>query len=822
MCSSFHVFDSIRIVLETGLNVTVISFHLLCRVAARIDFLMILTLPFGFRLQNRFLDLWALFLLLGSSICLHAGPSAPLAISSSNPLPDLNAALASRQDVWGLAAMSQSNGPSYEFFKNLLPPLRYVNADFRYYPIILSAPDSSQKARLVSNGSVLNPRAVLKTWKESGVPVSFFVGENEKVFGADLRRLKGPNYVKGYLPIVQFVYEDEGASYEEEVFASVTPDLAAYGVVFARFNNVAQGNGKISVHIQSATPLKEMKHALCNAEAKALVWFDDQWQWDESKQILSTKLARRQPAFLAIASKPVPNVPKDPADSLKISAREYEHEKAQCVSKWRGFLDRGMQLEVPEPVVNNAWRSLLIGNQIMVEGDAANYSWGNAYERLYEAECGDAVRAFLLWGWGGEARRMMPPLLDYTRDKLEFHNAGFKLQTLAHYYWLTRDAEFVKSMRARWERDVKRIAEGREPQSGLAPRENYCGDIATPIYSLNANANGWRGLRDMAAVLDDVGEHEEAQRLAGVAADYRQKILAAADKSEWRDVHPSFMPIALFGAEKPVDPLTATRLGSYWCLMAPYVLGSGVLGSGQERATVDYLQERGGVFMGMIRFDQHSGLFANENGVDDLYGLRYANTLLRLDEPDRALVSFYGKLAQGMTQDTFISAEGTGLKPLDEFGRPMYLPPNNAANANFLWTLRYLLVQDWDMDDDGKPDTLRLLFATPRSWLRDGQTIKMSHAPTAFGEVSVTVKSRLKLGEVIAEIQPPQRESPRETLLRIRLPDGWRPTSANIIKSTEHLRTSSLPLDENDTLKLPQLKTKFTVRVKASQSAPVR
>lgn len=773
----------------------------------------------SFRFWSRYLllILTGLFLQLANLIGVRIESTA-----SAAPLPSLDAALASQKDLWGLSAMQQPNGPGYEFFKDLLPPLRYVNADFRYYPIILSAPDSSHKARLVSNGSGINPRAVLKTWKEEGVPVSFFVGESEKPFGADLRRLKGPNYESGYLPIVQLVYEEQGASYEEEVFAGVNSNLAAYGVVFVRFNNANQRQATISARIQSPTPLKASDGALVYENGTALVWFDDQWQWDESTQILSTRLARRRPAFLAIAAKPMPNIAKNPTDILKISSREYERQRARCVSAWQGFLDHGMQLELPELVVNNAWRSLLIGNQMLVQGDSADYSWGNQYERLYEAECGDAVRAFLLWGMKTEARRMLPPLLDYAMDKLEFHNAGFKLQTLAHYYWLTRDAEFVKSMRARWERDVKRIVEGREAQSGLAPRESYCGDIATLIYSLNANANGWRGLRDMANVLDDVGDHNEAQRLAEVAADYRQKILAAADKSERRDLHPAFMPIALFGAEKPADPLTSTMVGSYWCLMAPYVLGSGMLGSEQQRSMLDFLQERGGIFMGMVRFDQHSGLFANENAVDDLYSLRYVNTLLRLDEPERALVSFYGKLAQGMTQDTFIGAEGTGLKPLDEFGRAMYLPPNNAANANFLWTLRYLLVQDWDMDGDGKPNTLRLLFATPRSWLSDGQTIKISHAPTAFGEVSVTVKSRLKQGEVIAEIQPPQHESPRETLLRIRLPDGWHATSALIIKSAEHLQTASLAVDEKGTIKLPPLKTNFTVQVKASRAVPAR
>src|SRR6266699_839538 len=116
-------------------------------------------------------------------------PSSILHSPSSSfipPVPSLNAALSSRQDLWGLAAMRQTNRPSYEFFAPLLPPLRYVNAAFRHYPIVLSAPGSLQKARLVSNGSAINARAHLNTWKDSGIPITFYIGETNELFGRDL------------------------------------------------------------------------------------------------------------------------------------------------------------------------------------------------------------------------------------------------------------------------------------------------------------------------------------------------------------------------------------------------------------------------------------------------------------------------------------------------------------------------------------------------------------------------------------------------------------------------------------------------------------
>ena len=68
----------------------------------------------------------------------HAQPAAKRQRASPQ-LPSVQEMIASRTDVWGDAAMRQPNGASYEFFENLLPPLRWVNTDFRHYPIVLSA-----------------------------------------------------------------------------------------------------------------------------------------------------------------------------------------------------------------------------------------------------------------------------------------------------------------------------------------------------------------------------------------------------------------------------------------------------------------------------------------------------------------------------------------------------------------------------------------------------------------------------------------------------------------------------------------------------------
>src|SRR5438046_984789 len=220
----------------------------------------------------------------------------------------------------------------------------------------------------------------------------------------------------------------------------------------------------------------------------------------------------------------------------------------------------------------------------------------------------------------------------------------------------------------------------------------------------------------MSIVLAEIGQTEQAKKLATIAAEFRRDILTAAEKAWVRSIDPPFLPLAL--GEEPVhDPITATRLGSYWNLVINSLLNSELFrfDSKETSDILRYIQTRGGLCMGMTRVLSARSSWINEQNIDDLYDLRYALTLLKRDEPDRALVTFYGKLAQGFTRDTFIDGESTSIVPLDSFGRQIALPPNSTANANFLIQLRNLLVQDWDLDDDGEPETLRLCFATPRA-----------------------------------------------------------------------------------------------------------
>jgi hypothetical protein len=485
------------------------------------------------------------------------------------------------------------------------------------------------------------------------------------------------------------------------------------------------------------------------------------------------------------------------------------------VAAWNRLLAEGMALELPEATVNNAWRAALIGSFSLLTEDDIRYSHGNQYAKLYIGEGGDAARAFMLYGYHRVAAQIIPPLFIYTRKNLEFHQAAFKLQMLAHYHRLTADHELLQTQRPRWEKEIAIILKGREADSGMLPREKYCGDIETKVYSLNSNANCWRALRDMSRVLESLGDATQAAELASVAASYRETILRAMESAVVREVQPPFIPIALSGEEKPYEFIPETRMGGYWNIMIQYVLGSGLFPPRSPTADqlLDYLQKRGGVVMGMLSTHaERAKYWMADRKINDLYGMRYALALLERDEPDRALASFYGKLAQGFTRDTFICAEGSDIAPLDEFGRLMYLPPNSAGNASFLQQLRYLLIQDYDLDDDGRSDTLRLLFATPRRWLDHGRRISVERAPTAFGEMRLNIQSHLDDGRVVAEITLPTRLPAQHIFLRLRLPTGSR-----LISATANQR--SIKKVDGETLDLSGLAGALRIEAEVEKSA---
>jgi hypothetical protein len=263
---------------------------------------------------------------------------------SAHPRASVQKMIDSLTDTWGDAAMGQPNGASYEFFKGLLPPVRWVNAEFHHYPIVLSAPRAPQKVRLISNGSAINARANKPPmWFEQGVPMHFFVGETGEAYGKDLSRLEDPTFLDGYLPVVSTKYRAAVGSYNEEVFAPVDEFSAAQGAALVRFstNKTGRDKGHIEARIDSPKSLREQNGRVLNQKGQTLFVFSPNWKWDSKHATMSVDLNPGTTAEIRVFAKPAD---ADAEQSLKA----YEEQKSECVERWKKIVEEEHNYALPK------------------------------------------------------------------------------------------------------------------------------------------------------------------------------------------------------------------------------------------------------------------------------------------------------------------------------------------------------------------------------------------------------------------------------------------------------------------------------------------
>ena len=158
-------------------------------------------------------------------------------------------------------------------------------------------------------------------------------------------------------------------------------------------------------------------------------------------------------------------------------------------------------------------------------------------------------------------------------------------------------------LRPRWEKEAERFIRQPAPPNGLFPKEQYCGDICTPVQSLNVNPKAWRALRDLGALLAEAGRSRGRPALRRRGGRIRAgRPRAPSTRASAAHTTPPFVPIALDGGEPVHDPILHYRIGGYWNIIIGYTIGSGIFPPGSEEETwiPRYQEQHGGIFLGMV------------------------------------------------------------------------------------------------------------------------------------------------------------------------------------------------------------------------------
>jgi hypothetical protein len=691
----------------------------------------------------------------------------------------VKSALAQRQDVWGNDLLRSTDGPTYAGVKHYLNPLMLVgppsgNTPHRVtesgvYYLAFGRPAGSGGTRSldlhVADGSQIVSENV------DGPRLTVAVGRTgAERYGSCLSRLGSPALYRGYLPVLETTYVSaDGVRYRQESFATEIPQtksLVSFVRVVVDPRSATRATGYLRL-TPSVKGLRRVGNRLKHGRKTRLL-FSPGAHFNGRSLLYATK--PRKPLVVYAAWLAEPRLTKP----LKLRKSRYLQARRSLAAYWNGRLAQGAALVVPEKRVLDAERNLLIQNL----SHAWRYSLGNPYER-FSWELIDLAQVMGAYGFTGTERAIVAK--SFQRGSV-FPNraAGERMSGTADYYRRTGDAAFVEAVTPILRDSLTNV----ELQLNASPRgllypEQYGVDISRPVYGLHDQALALEGLRDMAGVWAGAGHALLASRATRAADRLEAGLRVAVQASSVRLSDGSlFIPVVLLDAwEKPFSAVTDSRDGSYWNLVMPYALASGLFPPGSSQATgvLRYMLNHGSRFLGLVRFRAYPNIGKpgyRSPGSDDVYGTNVVRFLADNDQPDQLTLSLYGKLGAGMTPNTFVSGEGSTIGPVDgEYYRSMFRPPNSANNAFFLETLRLMLVHE-TKDANGAPTGLELAFATPRAWLQPGKKIAVRRVQTSFGRLSYSIA--VGAGSIRLHVDVPRRVRPQTLKLRLRLPRGER------------------------------------------------
>ncbi|HUT33664.1 MAG TPA: hypothetical protein VNE39_09305 [Planctomycetota bacterium] len=466
-------------------------------------------------------------------------------------------------------------------------------------------------------------------------------------------------------------------------------------------------------------------------------------------------------------------VPYEPVfrrqDAKQLLSLSFDEAYSRQARLWKQQLDRAARIEVPEPMVEQIYRTLTLNN-LQFLGNTPGVAYlkpgqggFNNFSVVYGWESSCFLTIMDKQGYGDEVRRVLDYFLttqqgthgpdgDISTAEGAFRphihwmcETGAILRVFAEHALCRQDAAELRRdspallKAARWiqgqrARTKQAGPDGRKvPHYGLMPRGRGT-DWPDKGYQFFTDAYTWQGLDRLAAAYESAGL-PEAMLLREEADDYRRCILAAVagaikphplDPSlQWvpdevyedpakalpRTIHAGpqgLLGAGLLAADNPLVPAIEASLRKAGCLNDLFAFRMKMM----EDATLKALQER------------------SAGGKVDLY---YTTTRERtwhriwLERGERlkALRYFYMTLAYGTSRDVHLVHERFCPQ------LPWLLPwqPNASGNGRVLEMILNTLVFE-------KGDALCLLYGAPDAWFAAKQPLGVTGLHTSFGAFS--------------------------------------------------------------------------------------
>ncbi len=495
------------------------------------------------------------------------------------------------------------------------------------------------------------------------------------------------------------------------------------------------------------------------------------------------------------------------ADQDRVKQIHFDTRLDETLAYWKKRVTSGgMSIHTPDETLNGFYQAVLQHILVSEERDVTTgltmCPCGTYDYNMFANETEIQVRLLDMRGLDQEAWRCLRPIVELQGSKpfpgrfkdtsAEFHgvkvdadhdythggynlNHGWTLWTLAEHYLFTRDDSWLRSIMPRMIRAANWIVDERHatmqqepdgtpvPEYGLLPAGEL-EDNEDWEYWFAVNGYAYRGLRAAADVLSAV-DSSEGERLKQQAVAYRDDIRRAALRAM------AIAPVVPLrdGTFVPTIPPRASLHGRDlgWIRNVLYgahsLVDCGVFDPDELVTTWTLEDYEDNLLMAPDSLSVPDRDWFSRGGValqPNLVNLFVS--YLERDQLPQELRSLYNDFAVSYYPD--VNAFTEWVPTLGIGGGPFYKTSDEAA---FLTWLRLALVRE-------SGDRLYLNSGAPRAWLLPGRTIGVEHAATFFGQASFRIESHVDRGLVEATVSTPQRNRPRDIVLRIRHPQGSR------------------------------------------------
>lgn len=462
---------------------------------------------------------------------------------------------------------------------------------------------------------------------------------------------------------------------------------------------------------------------------------------------------------------------------------------------WRAIMEPVMQVRIPEPLLQDLIYAsqvhcLMTARNEMEAACVAPWCGADRYGPL-ESESQAIIHGMSLMGHDAFAQRSLDYFIRrYNKDGLlttgyTLMGVGWHLWTLADYYAVHKDAEWLRGVAPRLERACRWIAgecdkTKRKNPDGSIPLEyglvspGVAADWSRFAYRARSQGEYYAGLTCVARSYADIG-YPGGDALVADAADFRKDIRRAYTWTQARSPvvrlrNGTWAPYcpAIFGCfGRVMDMYPNEDGGRSWgkdmSMGAHNLVVLGVLDEDDRRSAdwiANYLEDfwcvQGG--MGAYTLEETTKDWFNLGGFSKVqpYYTRLVEVHALMDDVKPFIRSYFNAIPSLLNTEN--------LNMWEHFGNGgAWNKPHETGW--FLAQTRFMLLLE-------RGDDLWLAPFVTQHWMKDGMTVAVENAPTRFGMVSYTLASHVKDGHIEAVVEPPKRSAPKRIALRVRHPEG--------------------------------------------------